>query len=176
MTLFDQNRKAAQEVPHVMAQNRKLASGLAPGLELFDGCVVAGREHPALALGGFLRLVFTQIHGKKHKVERAKRKRQKLNRHHGARVEERGVDVGGVVKDVIDERQDEQNLELGAAFDRQARTDVAGPVQQDCKNTGRGDNTRHVVCDLRTGGGERGDAHPVAELAAQVGTGDAQHG
>lgn len=30
----------------------------------------------------------------------------KLNRHHRARVEQRGVDVGGIVKDVIDERQD----------------------------------------------------------------------
>lgn len=30
----------------------------------------------------------------------------KLNRYHRARVEQRGVDVGGIVKDVIDERQD----------------------------------------------------------------------
>ena len=54
-----QSRKAAQEVPHVMAEDRKLASRLAPSLELFDGCAIAGREHPALALGGFLCLVFT---------------------------------------------------------------------------------------------------------------------
>ncbi len=91
-------------------------------------------------------------------------------------MEERGVDVGGVVKDVIDERQDEQNLELGRAFDRQTRTDVAGPMQQDRKDGDRGDNACHVVHDLRVGGGERGDAHPVAELAAQVGTGNAQDG
>ena len=90
-------------------------------------------------------------------------------------MEERGVDIGGVVKDVIDERQDEQNLELGGAFDRQARTDVAGPMQQDRKDGDRGDNACRVVRDLRVGGGERGDAHPVAELAAQISTGDAQH-
>lgn len=90
-------------------------------------------------------------------------------------MEERGIDVGGVVKDVIDERQDEQNLELGGGFDRQARTDVACPMQQDRKDDGRGDNACHVVRDLRVGGGERGDAHPVAELAAQISTGDAQH-
>ena len=44
------------------------------------------------------------------------------------------------------------------AFNRQARADVAGPMQQDRKDDGRGDNACHVVRDLRVGGGERGDA------------------
>ena len=91
---------------HVVAKNRQLAPRLTPSLELFDGDAVAGFEHPALSLGGFLFFVFTQVDGEEHKVERAERKGQKLNRHHGARVEERSVDIGGVVKDVIDERQD----------------------------------------------------------------------
>ena len=101
-----------------MTENRELASGLAPGFELFDGRAVAGREHPALALGDFLCLVFAKVDGKKHKVEGAEGERQKLNGYYRARVEERGIDVGGVVEDVVDERQDEQNLQLGGAFDR----------------------------------------------------------
>ena len=161
---------------HVVTENRELASGLAPGFELFDGRAVAGREHPALALGDFLCLVFAKVDGKKHKVERAEGERQKLNGYYRARVEERGIDVGGVVEDVVDERQDEQNLQLGGAFDRQAGADVACPMQQDGKDAERGDDARHVVRDLRIGDGECGDAHPVAELAAQVGTGNAQDG
>ena len=91
---------------HVVAQNRQLAPRLTPSLELFDGGAVAGFEHPALSLGGFLFFVFAQANGKKHKIEGTERKCQKLNRHHRARVEQCGVDVGGIVKDVIDERQD----------------------------------------------------------------------
>ena len=91
-------------------------------------------------------------------------------------MEERGIDVGGVVEDVVDERQDEQNLQLGGAFGRQARTDVSGPMQQDRKDAERRDDARRVICDLRIGGSECGDAHPVAKLAAQVGTGNAQDG
>ena len=53
-----------------------------------------------------IQYVFAQVNGKKHKIEGTERKCQKLNRHHRARVEQRGVDVGGIVKDVIDERQD----------------------------------------------------------------------
>ena len=49
-------------------------------------------------------------------------------------------------------------------------------MQQDGKDAERGDDARHVVRDLRIGGGECGDAHPVAKLAAQVGTGNAQDG
>lgn len=79
VALLDQSHMAAQEVPYVMAEDRKLTSRLAPSLELFDSCVVAGREHPALALGDFLRLVFAQINGKKHKVGGAKGEGQKLN-------------------------------------------------------------------------------------------------
>lgn len=48
-------------------------------------------------------------------------------------------------------------------------------MQQDRKDDGRGDNACHVVRDLRVGGGEHGDAHPVAELAAQISTGDSRH-
>ena len=158
---------------HVVAENRELASGLAPGFELFDGSTVAGREHPALALGDFLCLVFTEVDGKKHKVEGTEGERQKLNGYHRARVEERGIDVGGVVEDVVDERQDKQDLQLGGTFDRQTGADVAGPMQQDGKDAECGDDARHVVHDLRIGGGECGDAHPVAKLAAQVSAGNA---
>ena len=176
VTLFDQGRQTAQVVAHVMTENRELASGLAPGFELFDGRAVAGREHPALALGDFLCLVCAKVDGKKHKVEGASREAQKLNGYHRARVEERGIDVGGVAEDVVDERQDEQNLQLGGAFDRQAGANVACPMQQDGKDAERGDDARHVVRDLRIDGGECGDAHPVAKLAAQEGAGNAQDG
>ena len=91
---------------HVVAKNRQLAPRLTPGLELFDGGAVAGFEHPALSLGGLFFFVFAQVNGKKHKIEGTERKGQKLNRYHRARVEQRGVDVGGIVKDVIDEWQD----------------------------------------------------------------------
>lgn len=101
---------------------------------------IACLEHPAFTLGSLFFFVFTQVDGEEHKVERAERKGQKLNRYHRARVEQRGVDVGGIVKDVIDERQDEQNLELGRAFDRQTGSNVTGPMQQDRKDGDRGDN------------------------------------
>ena len=79
LTLFDQGRQTVQVVAHVMTENRELASGLAPGFELFDGRAVAGREHPALALGDFLCLVCAKVDGKKHKVEGVEGEGQKLN-------------------------------------------------------------------------------------------------
>ena len=63
-------------------------------------------------------------------------------------MEERGIDVGGVVEDVVDERQDEQNLQLGGAFDCQAGANLACPMQQDGKDAERGDDACHVVRDL----------------------------
>ena len=89
-------------------------------------------------------------------------------------MEQRGVDVGGVVKDVVDERQDQQDFQLGGAFNCQTGSNVTGPMQKDDKDGGRGDDARQIVRDLRIGRGKCGDTHPIAELAAQVGTGDAQ--
>ena len=71
--------------------------------------------------------VFTQVDGGEHKgrTRRAQGQNSTVTTEPG--VEQRGVDVGGIVKDVIDERQDEQNLELGRAFDRQTGVQCHGP-------------------------------------------------
>ena len=89
-------------------------------------------------------------------------------------MEQRGVDVGGIVKDVVDERQYQQDLQLGRAFDCQTRADVACPMQQDGKDGERGRDARQIVRDLRIGRGKCSDTHPVTKLAAQVGAGEAQ--
>ena len=47
-------------------------------------------------------------------------------------------------------------------------------MQQDGKDAERGRDARQIVRDLRIGCGKGGDAHPVAELTAQIGAGDAQ--
>ena len=47
-------------------------------------------------------------------------------------------------------------------------------MQQDGKDAERGSDACQIVRDLRIGCGKCGDAHPVAELAAQIGAGDAQ--
>ena len=53
-------------------------------------------------------------------------------------------------------------------------SNVAGPMQQDGRDAERGSDACQIVRDLRIGRGKGGDAHPVAELAAQIGAGDAQ--
>ena len=47
-------------------------------------------------------------------------------------------------------------------------------MQQDGRDAERGSDACQIVRDLRIGRGKGGDAHPVAELAAQMGAGDAQ--
>ena len=49
-------------------------------------------------------------------------------------------------------------------------------MQQDGKDGECGRDARQIVRDLRIGCGKCGDAHPIAELAAQIGTRNAEHG
>ena len=49
-------------------------------------------------------------------------------------------------------------------------------MQQDGKDGECGRDTRQIVRNLRIGCGKGGDAHPIAELAAQIGARNAEHG
>lgn len=49
-------------------------------------------------------------------------------------------------------------------------------MQQDGKDGECGRDARQIVRNLRIGCGKCGDAHPIAELAAQIGTRNAEHG
>ena len=116
-----------------------------------------------------LFLVLLEVHKQKQNISDAQHKSQKFRHNRPAGIQQLGINIGGVIVQIIDQRHQPQDGNILGGLRQKLRGGIGNIPDKQVEHQRRHRGAHRIVDPFFIGKADRHQPHPFAHLAAQVG-------